>query len=179
MTVPNAGHFVPAEATKAFLLDYFAEGKLSCHAAKEADCSTKNIMCKFMNNCSSNGECLETGLCKCNPGFRGADCSQRDVILEDFFDTEYTFNGTQWLFFSFAQELMFGETFEFTLSSTTPMEVYMLKGANADVDPNEFNHDIAFKQQTFVKFGNDMFPSLATFVAAVRVNGINFYQNQF
>lgn len=79
LTVPKSGHFVPNTqflATKTFLSDIIAGGKLVCHKTTPQECETGPIMCNFMNSCSNQGTCSPTtGKCTCNANFVGADCS--------------------------------------------------------------------------------------------------------
>ena len=81
------------------------------------------------------------------------------------------------MFFVFKTGLLIGQNYEFTLSSTYPLDVYVTGGENSD--PNEFAFDAAFRQQNYVKFSYDQYPSFATFTAAVKLNGIDYYQNKF
>ena len=67
--------------------------------------------------------------------------------------------------------------YEFTLSSGFPMDIYISAGWQSD--PNDFQYDMAFKQQNYVKLNSRQFPSLDTFVAAVKINGIDHYNTVF
>ena len=75
LTIPKSGHFVPATqllATKTFITDMGAGGKLLCHKEDDKECQTGAIMCSFMKGCSNHGSCSDvTGRCTCNPGFYG------------------------------------------------------------------------------------------------------------
>lgn len=82
LTVPKAGHFVPTTnmlATKAFLSDYIEQQSLKCHHTDPVKCNPAPIMCKYMNQCSGHGTCdsENSGKCKCDQGYGGADCSQQ------------------------------------------------------------------------------------------------------
>ena len=59
---------------------------------------------------------------------------------------------------------------EFTLSANFPMDIYV--ATSADSDPNEFQHDLSVKKTNYFKLSSQHFPSLDSFVAAVRVNGL-------
>ena len=66
---------------------------------------------------------------------------------------------------------------EFTISATFPLDIYV--GASADSDPNEFQHDLSIKKTNYFKLSSQHFPSMDSFVAAVRVNGIQDYNTIF
>lgn len=180
LSIPKAGHFVPTdmlETTKQFIIDFVNNKQLMCHKNEE-DCSTVTTMCKYMGNCNGHGQCSQvTGQCKCDNGWRGADCSEQAQILTSSYNNKITTNGTSWVFFLFRSGLQMGQTHDFTLSSNFPLDVYVMAGDHSD--PNEFEFDAAFKQQNYVRFTSDQYPSFATFTAAVKVNGIDFYSNKF
>jgi hypothetical protein len=52
-----------------------------------------------MNKCNGNGNCLDNGRCKCNDGFRSADCSEKVEALVDKYSRSFNFNGTGWKYF--------------------------------------------------------------------------------
>lgn len=55
------------------------------------------------------------------------------------------------------------------------MDIYISKGMNSE--PTEFKNDLEFRKQSYLKFSSTSFPSFTRFVAAVRVNGIEFNGN--
>lgn len=66
---------------------------------------------------------------------------------------------------------------ELTLSSSFPMDIYISSGWQSD--PQEFNYELAFKKQNYIKISSKQFPSLETFVAAIKINGIEHYSTTF
>lgn len=81
LTVPKAGHFVPANyyyPSFSFFTDYIANQKLACHSET---CSSVAFRCEMMNNCSGNGTCGSNGQCVCNSGWKSADCSMQSTTL--------------------------------------------------------------------------------------------------
>jgi hypothetical protein len=85
LTVPKAGHFVPAnyyQPSYQFFADYLSSRKLVCH--NEADgCSVVAYRCEAMNQCSGKGICGSNGQCSCAAGWKGADCSLKSTSLTD------------------------------------------------------------------------------------------------
>ena len=60
LTVPKAGHFVPNNYysdSYAFLTDYIASQKLTCHKTADSGCSVVAARCTAMNNCNGHGVC--------------------------------------------------------------------------------------------------------------------------
>lgn len=57
------------------------------------------------------------------------------------------------------------------------MDIYLTHGSIAQAEPNEFNYDVAFKQQKYVKLTSDMFSSTPVFSVAVMVNNLVYYTN--
>ena len=55
------------------------------------------------------------------------------------------------------------------------MDVYLSAGVNAE--PTQFKNDFEFRKQSQVTIASSSFPSLTSFVAAVRVNGVEFNGN--
>ncbi len=54
------------------------------------------------------------------------------------------------------------------------MDVYIIGGDN---EPTQFKNDFEFRKQTYLKISSSSFPNLYTFVAAVRVSGIEYNGN--
>ena len=57
------------------------------------------------------------------------------------------------------------------------MDIYISSGWQSD--PNEFNYELAFKQQNYIKISSKQFPSLDTFVAAVKINAVEHYSTSY
>ena len=69
MTVYNAGHLVPTTqmaASRSMLKDFVTYNKLQCHH-EEGLCNTDELSCEYMNNCNSNGECINGKILTSNP----------------------------------------------------------------------------------------------------------------
>ena len=147
LSVPKAGHFVPTTnmaTTRQFLRDYLSpQRELGCYNDKRKaanGCSTADIMCDFMSvpsegtiplACSGHGSCDSkfSGLCTCEKGYRGADCSDKyEVLVGDYFQTFY-FTGSRNYFFQYQGS----DDFELILSNANPMDVYINAGST---DPN-------------------------------------------
>lgn len=179
MTIPKAGHYVPTdvlEVTQSILNDYFTKGSLQCHNTD--GCSTKGKTCEFMNNCMGNGVCdPNNGECLCNKGWVGGDCGKRLQYLTPFFSQNKIISGAEWTFFTYDEALYYNERYELTLQSESPMDIYLTHGSIAESEPHEFNYDVAFKQQKYLKLTSDMFSSQPLFSVAVLVNNLVYYTN--
>lgn len=57
------------------------------------------------------------------------------------------------------------------------MDIYLTHGSLSNNEPNEFNYDVVFKQQTYLKLSSDMFSSSPMFSVAVLVNNLEYYTN--
>ena len=135
-------------------------------------------MCDYMNKCNGNGACDSvSGQCTCNAGWKGADCAGKSDSLAAGYTKRFTTNGTQYLHFTYSKGVPTGYSYEFILSSSQRLDVYVSAGINSD--PNELNYDLAFRSQTYLKLTSDDFPNLTTFSIQVKVNGIEFYSNVF
>lgn len=55
------------------------------------------------------------------------------------------------------------------------MDVYLTAGLNSE--PTQFKNDFELRKQNYIKISSSSFPSLNTFTAAVRVNGIEYNGN--
>ncbi|CDW87059.1 serine carboxypeptidase [Stylonychia lemnae] len=183
LTVPKAGHFVPAnqfELSLAMLKDYMDDTQVGLKCIKDDDpnkCDTSQTMCTYMNNCNNHGTCNGYGKCDCNDGFKGADCSWATEMLVDGYQKTFNFNGTQWVYFQFKQGLGNNEAYTLSLQSTHVFDAYVSKGVK--VDPNEFHNDLEFKRQSTLVISSSQFPAFNRFVVAVRVNGIDFISNTY
>lgn len=86
LTIPKAGHFVPAtylDTTKLMLKDYVEKQALQCHKDNDG-CNLSKIQCGKVNDCNGHGTCsTETGQCTCKLGWTGADCSAPLEIMSD------------------------------------------------------------------------------------------------
>ena len=143
-------------------------------------------MCKYMLNqttlddCSGNGACdvMFTGQCTCNPGFRGADCSEPVVNLFGGYTATIGFQGSQTQYFQYDAGVRPQDQFELKFSNANPFDVYISAGLGSDA--TEFNNDIEIKGQTYTKITSKAFPFLqSSFVVQVRVNGIDFANNAY
>lgn len=76
------------------LADFIFDKKLLCHKDNKEECETKPIMCKYMNDCNGNGVCGWDGKCKCNAGYKSADCSEKVEALTNGYSKTFNFNGT-------------------------------------------------------------------------------------
>lgn len=184
MTVPKAGHYVPTDVldvTKWMLTDMINNGSLQCHNNKDG-CSTAHYTCSYMNHCSGNGVCSkDNGRCQCNPGYASADCSKRVEVLTSFYLKQIPVQGAQWTYFTYTEGLYYQEGYEFTLTSSNPfvpMDIYITTGAPiTEKEPNEFNYDVVFRKQSYLKLTQDMFGANPIFSVAVLVNGLDTYNN--
>lgn len=139
LTVPKSGHFVPTDyyfASRQFVADYISNQSLQCHAAS-ADCTVTTNMCFAMLGCNGNGTCGSNGKCVCDAGWKGADCSLSSVALTNGYMHTFSYYGPE--YFSFTKSG--ANDSQFTLISSTEMDVYI--SAGADSDPTEFSHDFA------------------------------------
>ena len=79
LTVPKSGHNVPYNyylTSSQFLKDFVANQTLVCHAKGSNTCNVTESIRTHMNNCSGNGVFKENkGTCKCNDGWKFADCA--------------------------------------------------------------------------------------------------------
>ena len=185
LTVPVAGHFVPATnmlTTQNFLADYIKNGKLTCHQKSAFQCEAGPIMCKYMNNCNRHGKCnIQIGRCDCNEGFLGADCSVPIISIPNNGTNASLTNqvtGIDYLYYQLAQPLPAGNNFVITLSASNPIDVYVKTNDNVS-EPTEFNHEIAIYKQTRVVLRSEHWPGMQQFTLAVKVNGANLKANTF
>ena len=102
LTIPKAGHFVPATnlaVTKQMLSDAISSHKLICHRDDPSKCEQAPTMCSYMNSCNGKGVCDWSGICKCNAGYKSADCSEKVELLSNGYSKQFKFNGTLWKYF--------------------------------------------------------------------------------
>jgi len=57
------------------------------------------------------------------------------------------------------------------------MDIYITQGSIRDNEPNEFNYDMVFRQQTSFKLSSDMVSSMPKFGLAISVNNFDYYTN--
>jgi hypothetical protein len=134
-----------------------------------------------MNACNSKGYCLN-GQCVCNKGYAGADCGEKSYFLTSYFNKKFVVNGTQTVLFEYREGLYPGEKYELILSSQQPMDIYInpvSEYRQVAVEPNEFNNVVAIKGQNQVTISSDQFPSLSEFALAIRINGVQHYNNKY
>jgi hypothetical protein len=98
-------------------------------------------------------------------------------VLTPFYSKRQIINGALWNFFTYKEELYYDERYEFVLDSETPMDVYFTAGPIELNEPNEFNFDVSFKQQKYLKLTSDMFSSAPQFSVAVLINNLEYYTN--
>jgi hypothetical protein len=118
-----------------------------------------------------NGECL------CDQGWAGADCTKRVSYLTSFFSKKWIISGAQWNYLAFEEGLYYQERYELTLKSDLPMDIYITQGSIRDNEPNEFNYDMVFRQQTSFKLSSDMVSSMPKFGLVISVNNFDYYTN--
>lgn len=80
------------------------------------------------------------------------------------------------MYFQLASDIPAGNKYEFSLVSNQPIDVWVGAG---DSEPTKFNHDFEFLGRTSVKLSLASLPQLNTFVAAVRINGVQPNGNIF
>eukprot|EP00347_Sterkiella_histriomuscorum_P012091 403369927 len=188
LVMPKAGHFAPMNqlaTTTSFINDFVVfPGTLNCHKDKPEDCLTAPIMCKYMNNDgdggahgATHGKCGDNGIMTCDLGYYSGDCSEQAELLSASYSKQFVTNGTQWKYFYYKNGLLQNLYHEFTLSSAFPMDIYISSGWQSD--PNEFDYELAFKKQNYIKISSKQFPSLDTFVAAVKINAVEHYSTTY
>ncbi|CDW87058.1 serine carboxypeptidase [Stylonychia lemnae] len=180
LTMPKAGHFAPLnqlQTTYQVLSDFLAKGTLVCHKDNPEDCQVTKTMCQFMTNCNGNGICGDSGQCTCNEGYKSADCSEKVEQLTASYHSQVTTNGTQWHYYQYQNGLAANLHYEMVFSSQMPLDIFISSGWQSD--PNEFQYDLAFRQQNYIRITSKQFPNFETFTAAVKVNGIEHYSTTF
>ena len=98
-------------------------------------------------------------------------------MLASGYSKRFTTNGTQYLYFAYSKGVPAGYSYEFTISSQLAFDLYISSGS--DSNPNELNYQLAYRRQTYLKINSDAFPSLSTFTALIKVNGIDHYNTVF
>jgi len=86
--------------SRSMVQDMHKSKTLECHSPGNCEIGAK--VCGLLGNCNSNGICSE-GICTCNEGFFGADCS---VTMQPFdIEKEITLQEFNWLNFKLVDEL--------------------------------------------------------------------------
>jgi hypothetical protein len=85
----------------------------------------------------------------------------------------------KWKFLLMATQILFlsGDSYSLQLTAQYPMTIYISSGLTNE--PTEFNYDLAFKQVTSFRLDSSSFPSMNTFVMAVKIEGIEYNGNIF
>ena len=146
LTVPKAGHFVPAnyyQPSYQFFYDYLNKQGLDTHAPDAAQ--PASAQCKAMNNCNGHGTCGANGLCSCDSGYKFGDCSLVSNELTNQYDKSFTAEGPKWYSFTSKQGAP-GTALTIKATDTVPATVYLSYGA--DSDPGQFEYDMMFKNVT-------------------------------
>lgn len=71
------------------------------------------------------------------------------------------------MYFQYKKGLKANEFYELTLKANYAIDVFLSYGANSE--PTEFNNDLEFRKQPMITISSLNFPTITTFVAAVRV----------
>ena len=141
LTVPKAGHYVPANyylPTLQFFKDYISQQSLACHAKGSNTCNVTESMRTHMNNCSGNGDFREhRGQCECNDGWKFADCAVPSEELHGGYNKSFNSTGPKW--YSFTKKRI--NNSKLSLSANTPFDIFISKGE--DSDPNNFIYDMS------------------------------------
>jgi hypothetical protein len=182
LAVPKSGHFIPADnyyASKAYLDDIVANGKLTCHAET---CSVVDKMCAAMNNCNGNGACGTNGQCTCSSNsIKGADCAYRAAKNDPSKEVQgwsCTTSGTEWCYYMMSKE-MASNDLEITIeSSKMPVTVYI--GYGEASNPGKFEYDVIFKNvdaNRKLKLNKDTVPHDGGYTVALEVHGYDYGKN--
>jgi hypothetical protein len=141
ITLPKSGHmftYFNYDSTTAQLADLIASNGLTC-----LNCSTVAEKCKAMNDCNGNGKCgASNGVCTCNTGFKGADCSYTNTDLSRESHKIVLTRGDQFVYFTVPFQ-----TQAWTVSITSSSRDYTLYLKDGQKEsPNQFNYDNVFKK---------------------------------
>ncbi len=146
MIFSRSGHLAPSDQPLNSLLmvkDYIAHQ----HAIplRKGYNHSQIAMCSFMENCSGNGECDPfDGLCKCNKGYAGADCSiPREAMLSLSSIRNYLLAPHEWVYLEVKDESIY------QIEATGIFSLYGLDGANEGL-PGEYAYD--FKSERGLLF---------------------------
>lgn len=146
LMVYSAGHMVPSTqlaASRSFFNDFINHQQLQCHATDETKCKLDDVACKYMNNCSGNGKCVNGKCASCKSGFYGADCSVKPALFKSGLNVEIAPQG--WNHFSITNR----EDYEIEFSNgQTNFEVYAKEGSL----PSRSDHQIYNQGKNKVKF---------------------------
>jgi len=174
--VPDTGHFAPEgnyKYTKYILDDMITFGKMQCHHpdGKHA-CSVVSKMCEAMNNCN-HGTCESNGLCKCEPWYRGGDCSYKALHSSESKKWENTVLGTDWLYYTHHTTSL-TENFKVKITSKDYlMNVLVKKGSPAS--PTKYDFDMNFKSVSQLTISQDQIQG--NFTVAIETLGYDFGKN--
>ena len=146
VTTPKSGHFMPADnynASKAYIDDFFATNTLQCHNAA-GGCRVNTKMCTAMNNCNGNGKCQTNGICLCDAGFFGADCSFKAFDLNKMQSARADTLGNDWFYVSYKGGNE--SNWQVTLKSLQEVNYAVYISFNLSMSPNQFDNDIMVKE---------------------------------
>jgi hypothetical protein len=92
MTVPKAGHYVPADVlnvTKSMLKDMILNQSLQCYTddPKYLQCQTRHMTFAYIHYCSNHGECIY------DKGWTCGDCREKVYRLTDYFNRKWVIKG--------------------------------------------------------------------------------------
>lgn len=146
LMVYSAGHMVPSTqlaASRSFLNDFIKYQQLQCHATDETKCNLDDVSCKYMNNCSGNGKCVNGKCTSCKSGFYGADCSVKPTLFKS--GLNFVLPPQGWSHFSITNR----EDYEIEfINNQTHFEVF----AKEDSLPSRSDHQIYNQGKNKVKF---------------------------
>ena len=97
-------------------------------------------MCLAMSNCNDKGTCnSSTGLCACNAGWKGADCSLAVIGLSNMSSAAtVATTGPAWKTFQWDGDA--NETdVSLTFTTVYPIDIYVMM--RADSDPNRYVYE--------------------------------------
>jgi len=88
-------------ASLFFINDYLQFQKLTCHKGKDSDCEIDmKQLEQLMKSCSNNGKFdNSTGVCNCQNGAMGADCSVKPADISGAGKKEGKMKGLSWEYF--------------------------------------------------------------------------------
>jgi hypothetical protein len=145
LMVYSAGHMVPSTqlaTSRSFLKDFVNDQQLKCHATDDIKCKLDDVACRYMNNCSGNGECVNGKCLSCKTGFYGADCSVKPRPFVS--DSNVQLGPQGWYHFSIKN----GEDYEIEIyNDEVLLQVYAQEGTL----PSRSDHQLYYQGKR-VKF---------------------------